>query len=343
MKTNPILILSTGRCGSTMISDILSRHPKVLSLSEFFVPLGSAAFAHKTPSGPQLWKILSQQTPALHMMLKSGIIVDESLYPYGSPQARFTPDNIPPIMAVTLPHLTDQHEALYDELELVVKARPSRPLAEQYQFLFETLAEKYQRDVWIERSGGSFIIAATLLELFPEAKVIHVFRDGRDTALSMSQHHNFRILLAMLQKTNRLGIDVFQSWHEPQIGPQKLWLEKLLFPFLNTEQMKKQAFPLVEYGKLWSQMILSGCGILDTLPKDRLLSVKFEAVQENPRKELKELIRFINPELENTEWLDEACLIPRPTRSKFSALPETERIALTQACEPGLTLLGYPL
>lgn len=343
MKTDPILILSTGRCGSTMISDILGKHPKVLSLSEFFVPLGSAAFSNKAPTGPQMWQILSQQTPALRMMLEDGIVVDEGLYPFNSPQARFTPKNIPPILSVALPHLTDAHEALYDELELLVKARPRCPLAEQYQFLFEALANKYQRDVWVERSGGSFMIAATLLKLFPQAKVIHVFRDGRDTALSMSQHHNFRLLLAMLQKSQSLGIDVFKAWHKPHIGPQKLWLEKLLMPFLNTRQMKTQEFPLVEYGKLWSNMILAGSAILATLPKDRLLSVKFEAVQQDPRKELNELIRFISPELEDAHWLDTVSQIPRPTRSKYRELPEAERLALTQACEPGLKILGYPL
>ena len=29
----PVFVLSTGRCGSTMVSDILNRHPDVLSIS----------------------------------------------------------------------------------------------------------------------------------------------------------------------------------------------------------------------------------------------------------------------------------------------------------------------
>ena len=40
----PVLVLNTGRCGSTMISDILNRHPRILSLSEFFSFNGLAAF-----------------------------------------------------------------------------------------------------------------------------------------------------------------------------------------------------------------------------------------------------------------------------------------------------------
>lgn len=36
----PVLVLSTGRCGSTMLSDVLNTHAEVLSLSEFFTSLG---------------------------------------------------------------------------------------------------------------------------------------------------------------------------------------------------------------------------------------------------------------------------------------------------------------
>ena len=47
----PVLVLSTGRCGSTLISDVLNTHPEVLSLSEFFANVGMKAFVRKRPSG----------------------------------------------------------------------------------------------------------------------------------------------------------------------------------------------------------------------------------------------------------------------------------------------------
>lgn len=343
MKIDPVLILSTGRCGSTMISNMLALHPKILSLSEFFVPLGSAAFARDKPSGSEMWTMLSRQTPALHGMLEDGILVEEGLYRFDRPGARFTPGTIPPILCVTLPHLTEECERLYDELEILVTARARRPLAEQYRFLFETLANKYRREVWVERSGGSLMIAATLLKLFPEAKVVHVFRDGRDTALSMSRHHNFHFLLALIRKMKTLGIDVPKFWKKPNIGPQQLWLEKILLRLLDVERIKRQELRLADYGELWSQMLVAGCAVLETLPRDRLLSVKFEDVQRHPRHKLGELIRFVHPAFEDSAWLDEVCTLLRPTRCQYESLPEPERIALTAACEPGLTLLGYPL
>jgi hypothetical protein len=48
----------------------------VLSLSEFFVPLGPEAFAHDSIDGDGFWRILSRQSPALRAMLRDGIVVD---------------------------------------------------------------------------------------------------------------------------------------------------------------------------------------------------------------------------------------------------------------------------
>ncbi len=93
----PVLILSTGRCGSTMVSDMLNRHPGVLSLSEFFIPLGPEAFAWQQPDGARMWKTFSRQSPALHAMIKDGIVVSENLYPFDQPGARFRADTgLPP-------------------------------------------------------------------------------------------------------------------------------------------------------------------------------------------------------------------------------------------------------
>ena len=50
----PVLVLSTGRCGSTMVSEVLNTHPEVLSLSEFFISLGMKALIRKRLGGKAL-------------------------------------------------------------------------------------------------------------------------------------------------------------------------------------------------------------------------------------------------------------------------------------------------
>ncbi|SMF41768.1 Sulfotransferase family protein [Tistlia consotensis] len=338
----PVLVLSTGRCGSTMVSDLLSRHPQVLSLSEFFVPLGAQAFAWQRPDGERMWRILTRQNTALHAMLKDGKIVEENLYRYGTPGARFSPGDVPPILAVTLPHLTDRPDELHDELEPVVRNQPRQPLAEHYRHLFGHLMARFGRQVWVERSGGSLMHAAKLLRLFPEARVVHVFRDGRDTAISMGRHHNFRVLLGAILKVQSLGYDARRAFLKSKGSLLEVWIHQQAFRLLDVGKLAARP-TLTDFGAFWSDMELVGRQVLGTLPPERQLSLRFEDVLSAPRETLAGLIRFIDPSLEDAAWLDEVSAIPRTARSKYLELPESERQALTSACAPGLELLGYAL
>ena len=120
----PVFVLSTGRCGSAMVSNILNTHPRVLSLSEFFSVTGLAAFRRRRRTGDWMWRLFSRQNAALRFQLQWEY--EETLYPFDDPGARFTRADVPPIMCATLPHLTGQHEALYDELEPVVRSFPEQ-------------------------------------------------------------------------------------------------------------------------------------------------------------------------------------------------------------------------
>lgn len=336
----PVLILSTGRCGSTMISDLLNRHPRVLSLSEFFVPLGPEGFAWQRPDGERMWRTLTTQSAGLHAMLKDGKVVEENLYRHDAPEARYGLTDMPPILSVTLPHLSDDPEALLDALEPAVRARPRMALGDHYRALFEDLAVRLERQVWVERSGGTLMHAAKLLRLFPEARVIHVYRDGRDTAMSMSRHHNFRLLVGAIRRCRRLGIDVRRGFNARRGSPLDVLLQSLVFRILDTEKTARLP-SLEDFGRFWSDLILVGERSFRDLPPDRLLNVRFEDVQTAPRETLRALIRFIDPALEDDTWLDEVAAVPRPARSAFRSLPADQQAALTDACAPGLAHLGY--
>lgn len=323
-----------------MISDLLNRHPDILSLSEFFVPLGPEAFTLRRPDGERIWKLLTTQSPGLHAMLKDGHVVDEALYPYDDPGARYRAADMPPIIAVTLPHLTETPEALLDALEPRVRARPRMPLADQYRALFGDLAAMLDRRVWVERSGGTLMHAAKLLRMFPEARVIHVYRDGRDTAMSMSRHHNFRVLVGAIKRCRRLGIDPQKAFRADRGNPLDPLIQRLVFSVLDID--RTAALPTLEdFGRFWSDLILVGLESFAGLPPERLLNIRFEEVQAAPREKLDELIRFIDPSLADAAWLDEVAAIPRPARSKFQSLPAEVQAALARACAPGLERLGY--
>lgn len=336
----PVLVLSTGRCGSTMISDILNTHPRVLSLSEFFSTTGLAPFRHRRPSGAQMWRIYSAQSHRTRLMLRGDF--DELLYPFDAPAARYTRADVPPLLCTTLPHLTDQYETLYDALAQTAPSWPRQTTADHFRQLFAWLGQRLGKDVWIERSGASLLLASRLLREFPEARVLHVYRDGRETALSMRGHYMFSMMVAAIRGLRSLGIDALRSMSQGRrwdsISP---WLEVLYSRLFSPARLPYHKVQLADYGRFWSGMIERSQTLFQALPPDRLLNVKFEQVQTAPHPEIERIIKFISPELADAQWLQAAAQIPHPTTGRFAQLDAAAQADLTAACRPGLEILGY--
>ena len=202
----PVFVLSTGRCGSTMVSNLLNLHPRILSLSELYSFTGLTAFAGKRRSGEWMWDLLSQQRNHTRLMLQGNY--EELLYPFDTPGARFTRADVPPIMCATIPHLTPDHDAFFDEIEPAVRSLPTQSPSQQYRDIFDWLCSRFGRVAWVERSGTSLLSASVLLKHFPDARVIHVYRDGHDVALSMSRHYLFRVLVASLTGLRMGSVDM---------------------------------------------------------------------------------------------------------------------------------------
>jgi hypothetical protein len=57
------------------------------------------------------------------------------------------------------------------------------------------LAAHFGGTVAVERSGMSLSSVSWLREMFPDAKFVHLFRHGPDTAVSMSEHTGFRLMV----------------------------------------------------------------------------------------------------------------------------------------------------
>ena len=338
----PVIVLGSGRCGSTMVSDVLNRHPRVLSLSEFFSSVGMGAFRFRRVTGRRMWDSYGRQSARSRLLLREDS--DEVLYPFDDPGARFGRHDVPPIMGVTLPHLGDRAVALFDELAPMVLSQPRQPPAAHFRCLFEWLCERLDRSVWVERSGGSLMFGYRLVDEFPDARVIHVYRDGRNTAISMSRHYVFRTVAATVLALRRWGVDVNASMARGKRWDNAgLWLEALTSRFFNPERLPYDQLTLSDFAAFWSAMIERAHRMFGHFPPERLLNVRFEEVLADPEAQTRRIIRFISPSLEDEAWLREAARIPRPSRARFKQLGAEELALLTEGCRPGLERLGYPL
>ena len=336
--------MGTGRCGSTIVSNLLNAHPGILSLSEFFSYVGMDAFRLSNPTGDQLWQIYSGQRPRTRLMLRESY--EELLYPVDGPGERFTRQDVPPILCATLPHLTDQYEALYDELESFVRAQPEQPALQHFQNLFSHLCQRFGCQVWAERSGLTLLVGSRLLRQFPQARVIHIYRDGRETAISMSHHYLFRMIVATFK---RLGMFRFLVATMPLMskgGPSEniaSLMEAFIPRLVRYETLPFDKLKVTDFAVFWNALIALADKMLGEFPPTRLLNIKLEDIQAEPECHIRQLVRFIDPALEDEEWIRKASAIPRPTPSKFQTLSPQQQSAVTAACRPGLDRLGYPV
>lgn len=343
---NQVFIVGTGRCGSTLLSEMLRSHPTTVSISEFFAfvtDLGcrvDAAFPPGPVSGEYFWTLLSTPYPRQNLMLQHDVAMDEVLYPWKAPESRFhAHPGVPPLSQVTLPHLSKQPDEVFDAVKnFVLSLRPA-PIGDQYQALFGWFSEYTGKQHWVERSGGCLRIMGRLLQHFPEARYVHIVRDGRNTALSMSRHLGFRMVFAAFQMMEMLGVDPFESssrrWEEDlpddlaSILPERFTREA----FLNFET------PPPLCGHYWSGEIMDGLRHLEELPPERVLTLRYEDFLENPAEACRRLNDFITQGERHDQWIEEAVALVGRGRSAWQSLDARAKRELEKACAPGLKAL----
>jgi len=329
-----------------MLSNMLREHPAVLSLSEFLVTIAdfggriSQAFPQVPITGSQVWSIIAGCHPKQTTLLRRHCEIDEMIYPL-TPRSRFSRETgVPAIMFAALPHLTARHDVLFDELRAFVMTLDPAHAMRQYERIFEWLKQRFNRRVWVERSGGSLRAVPSLALRFPAARFIHIVRDGRDCALSMSRHHGFRLHAATQIMTAILGHDPFENNDRSRAWRLPPQLRRLLPEQFDTETFQNLNLPPALFGLHWSREIRRGITALAELPEDRVLTVHFENLLENPMFWLRKMASFIHPELVQEEWLRKAAAMLRSPRSSWKQLPARLRWPLALCCHGGVSALS---
>jgi len=323
-----------------MLSNMLQPHPDLLSISEFITSLSSWAFRGKELDGKALFHRLNTLSPGGRALLTNGFKMEEFLYEFG-PQPRYRPDNLPPILCTTLPHLSETPDQLWDELAVDIRARPKATVAEQYRFVFEGLTHRFQKKIWLERSGSSLMFVDILAQWYPDARFIHIHRNGPDNVLSMARHPFFQLRVEAAEWMSKVGIDPFSPLHAPGLSPYMPLFETVRFRFFNAERLRQKKMDLEAFGRYWSKLILHGVEALERLPKDRTLTMRYEDLLKSPREELSRMVDFIGPEFQNADSLETAAGLPRSHRSPFLKLSPEEQTRLTEACRPGQERLDH--
>lgn len=323
------LVLGSARCGSTLVSRILRLHPDILSVSELFAAMGPWAFRPARLDGARFWAHLATPSRAMAKVANPEAAPSEFLYGrVGTPA--HDPFLCPPLLAVTLPHLTDDPDALFASLSGPVRARAAAALADQYRALFADLAQAMGgRGVWVERSGGSLAAAGTLRAMFPEARPVLLLRDGAETALSMRDYPAARLAI-WCWRWRWLGLDLLHPARH--FGRGAVWpVVAAVSGRIGLRPVLDRQPGLAETGAFWSAVTIAGLrGLRGTAP----LVLRYDALCRQPRPVIRALGEYLAGSAPE-DWLDAAAALPQARPSRVDRLTAAERAELRMACAPG--------
>jgi len=331
-------IVGTGRCGSTLLSRMLAENAGVLSIFEFFTGLDmSRRFADDPVPGSEIADLVSSEQPMVTAVLRRGYPVEEITYPFddeGGSRRYRRDDALPWILVSTLGRLAKDPDALFDEVMEQIRSQALQPARAHYCELFGWLTEKFGCQVWIERSGSSIDYFGGLVEQFPDARFLHLHRDGHEVALSMREHHAYRLPISLIYdarldtglRVSELGpIDV----HAAPTGRDPI------------SQILASRPSAAEFGRYWNDQLLHGFSALAKLDAAQYMDVPFEDLVARPTRVMREISNFFELPAGDPGWIDRAAAIVRgapPTR--FEALPKDEQATLREECRTGQILLG---
>lgn len=333
-QKKPVFVVGTGRCGSTLLSNILKEDERILSLSEFFISLSPFAFHKEELDGKEFWDILATPRLKATQMVRYGIGIAEFLYQ--------SQEGTPPILLTTLPHISREPEQLFLALKQFVQQLSEDQLANQYLRLFEWLCRRFNKQIWVERSGGSLGFIPSLLALFPNAKFVHITRDGRECAMSMSRHNAFRLLLIQLMVKEITGLDPYISPIPEEQLEQLGELTTLLPDRFDVAAYHNFSLPVERFGYWWSSQIITGLQHMRNIPQEHVLNLRYEDLLSNPREQITRLFSFIIENFDNEYLIERASSMIEANKTlTWIHLEDDERKKLFEACEPGLRLLKY--
>jgi hypothetical protein len=328
-------IVGTGRCGSTLLSRMLAECPGVLSIFEYFNGIDVARrFAPEPIGGVEFAALVCAEQPFLTAVMRRGYEVPEVSYPFG-PAARYRQgDALPWILANTLPRVSGRPDELYDDAVAFLRARPAAPALAHHRALFAWLAERTGRPLWIERSGSSIDYVGALVAAFPDARFLHLHRDGPEAALSMREHHAYRLPISVLY-----DVPLAHGRRVSELGPLDLHAEP--GPDDAISQILAARPPAEYFGRYWSDQLARGHGALPLIAPERWRELRFEDLVASPHDAIESVREFFSLGPDGTGWVTRAAALVRdaPPR-RFEKLPHDEQVALAAACATGRRLLG---
>ncbi|MDL4817260.1 sulfotransferase family protein [Actinomadura opuntiae] len=320
------LVLCSGRCGSTIVADLLAESPRTLPILELLYAHFQDGVPEGTVTGAEFWALLNRPWRALNTVVGLGRVPAEVRYRIEDPA---NPPTLSALLGFTLPAISDDPEGLLGTLGAIVQEFPAGPVGAHYRRLFASLCELTGGERWVEKSAGSVLYIRELLPMFPQARIVHLVRDCVDVALSMSRHPMFQLAELRHELLQRMGADPYAAGYTAPDEAPDPEVERLLPGRLDAAALDERAAseePLIRLVVMQAVMARHAEEALAARPSDRVLRMRYEDLLDRPQEELARLARFLElPDGE--EWARRSApRIRRPQRTGTELEPRQRNL-----------------
>lgn len=283
------IIISNGRCGSTLLSDLIAEEPDTLSAQEFFMSMAPWSRSLEVLSGAEYWRVVASPKEEISTLFRIGLPPKEIRYPA---TGRWAGDleAMPRILGITLAKLTPDPDALFDRLAALVPGFPRQSVAAHHRDLLDLLAELLGRRRWVERSGGSSQVAPSLIANYPDARIVYLSRNWADSAKSMSRHPSFQLVQLRVEALSRWGIDPFRVRAGQEVPAE---LRPFLPAQITAELLRARGEDAGRYLHLCAFMSAQAEQALADHPPTHLLVMAYEDLVLDPVAQLTRLGEFL--------------------------------------------------
>jgi putative sulfotransferase len=283
------IIISNGRCGSTMLSDLIATEPGTLSAQEFFMSMAPWSRSMEVLSGDEYWQVVASPKEEISTLFRIGLPPKEIRYPA---TGRWAGDleAMPRVLGITLAKLTADPDALFDRLAELVPAFPRQSVAAHHRDLLDLLARLLGRRRWVERSGGSSQVAPFLIANYPDARIVYLTRNWADSAKSMSRHPSFQLVQLRVEALSRWGVDPFRVRADQEVPAE---LRPYLPGRITAELLRARGDDASRYLHLCAFMSAQAEQALADHPPAHLLVMEYEDLLLDPVGQLTRLGQFL--------------------------------------------------
>ena len=227
---------------------------------------------------------------------------------------------------------------------------PAEMTQAQRAFIRKTipqLAKAGPRDVVVEKTVSNTLRIPYAAKAFPEARFVHLIRDGRDVAESaMRQWQAPPDWSALFEKLRGMPLANlgYVAWFAKNFvsgmargrGGGHVWGPR----FAGIEDFAATHTLAETCAAQWAQSVTQASADLAHLPEGQVYEIRYEDLIADARA-LRTLAEALDlPEPESSVAALKARLSP-PAPALWQDLPEADRAAITRICGPVLTAKGY--